>query len=696
MKKSIIARHFISILISFNLTSVHAEKVLPVFTNKWYGSYKDDKNGGVVPAGADNCERYNWQYPILSDKSAVLSFLHASLPYQGPCVWQPLQFDHYGDRYEDPLNYPHDFPTSLYDYEAVKKNAQIETWSARCMASDGRQLASTWVVIFPNFICPNGSRVTMQNGARFCSTTPTVCLADVVGRDLSVPGFGFLGHVGLTHFDQSENPNRVMEVLNDNTVIHLDNTLASFEHVKDATYWGERYEIDSHPNLTMHEGYSILMQGDNQKKFDPEYTLTSSWQAGSYGAALLYDAKHNSLVKNTVFTRAKFRCDTFVNYCVNSALGTAIPSSKILMPTKTFRTFVKERKDVPPQNLLNPKMASQLPRVPSTESFIPKVDKNILAIDTLVQNQKLTQIEKMHMLLNQLKSTHNTVQYGYIADTLAGLSNASILPQLTNLYLKENNDENKMRLLATVVASVKIKQTTNMLTSLDKENLIKAQAFIKQVLATEVKPQALHQAIDQVFSLLPMDKEIYTLITDAITRLQHIDKSNLSIEHQWILNWSMAFANKEMQHWLLPQLFNKKLTDKENEIRKETLSFILKQLAAENIDDSMKDKIKLFLHQHLKPTVEYYGALDYAKSNTSLDNQKQVITQILAEENIEENCRNLNQLTLKTLAVLTEEQRNQILTKIHQHFYSDNKRRVPTVCLLTLSRINSLFAADKQ
>ena len=55
-------------------------------------------------------------------------------------------------------------------------------------------------IIYPSYQCPDNSRISFdeQNGEAHCSTTPQVCDADVVGRDLDSLGVGMLGHVGLT------------------------------------------------------------------------------------------------------------------------------------------------------------------------------------------------------------------------------------------------------------------------------------------------------------------------------------------------------------------------------------------------------------------------------------------------------------------------------------------------------------------
>jgi hypothetical protein len=71
----------------------------------------------------------------------------------------------------------------------------------------GSLARSGWV--YPLYDCPENTRVSFDNVTHEigCTTTPTPCLADIVGRDLGSDGGEFFGHVGLVATFGKANPN---------------------------------------------------------------------------------------------------------------------------------------------------------------------------------------------------------------------------------------------------------------------------------------------------------------------------------------------------------------------------------------------------------------------------------------------------------------------------------------------------------
>jgi hypothetical protein len=135
--------------------------------------------------------------------------------------------------------------------------------------------------------------------------------ADVIGRDLNLKGFGWIGHVGLWTGAS------VLEVLDKPEAIQL-NTLKSF---KDATkYWGAKYFSDLKPA----DAAKIIQTGLGQKAIGASYTsttaLTSPGRIDTV-TSTKYDPKTKKyipVVEQKVI-KGKFRCDTFVVYCYSSA-----------------------------------------------------------------------------------------------------------------------------------------------------------------------------------------------------------------------------------------------------------------------------------------------------------------------------------------------------------------------------------------
>lgn len=140
-------------------------------------------------------------------------------------------------------------------------------------------------------------------------------VGDVVARDLSISGLGWAGHVGI--WDGS----KVLEVLNDDKVIHK-NTLSSFKSA--SSYWGAKYGRGSQHDKIINAGWA-------QKDFDPEYTITAQYREGEW------DEVNGRLVK----IKAKFRCDTFVNYSFKKVTGSNLVT--VFTPRNLYNSFPSSR-----------------------------------------------------------------------------------------------------------------------------------------------------------------------------------------------------------------------------------------------------------------------------------------------------------------------------------------------------------------
>lgn len=151
---------------------------------------------------------------------------------------------------------------------------------------------------------------------------------DVVGRDLSVPTLGAFGHVGIW------TGSKVLEVLNKKTVIQ-QNSLSSFKKADD--YWGAKYGLGE-------RHYRLINTGWDQRNFAPEYTLSATYTEGKYTYQNKWDSKKRKWVKVKVLTKAKFRCDTFVNYSYLVGIGIELKKwYNIHTPKATYDSFPKSR-----------------------------------------------------------------------------------------------------------------------------------------------------------------------------------------------------------------------------------------------------------------------------------------------------------------------------------------------------------------
>lgn len=139
---------------------------------------------------------------------------------------------------------------------------------------------------------------------------------DVVGRDLNVWGAGGLGHVGI--WDGS----RVLEVLDKSPVIQK-NSLSNFKN-ESSSYWGAKYGKG-------YSHYRIVSNGWKQRDYNPEYTITALYREGKWG----YENGRYTKI------RAKFRCDTFVNYAYKSVTNSNLVT--FFTPRNLYKSFPSSR-----------------------------------------------------------------------------------------------------------------------------------------------------------------------------------------------------------------------------------------------------------------------------------------------------------------------------------------------------------------
>jgi hypothetical protein len=140
--------------------------------------------------------------------------------------------------------------------------------------------------------------------------------SDVVARDLRITGLGWVGHVGMW------TGSRVLEVVKDSPIIRDDMRLSAF---KDASsYWGSRgYSPSSSIS-------SVIRVGRDQMDFDPEYTSSATYRVGKIKTQRVWNSRRGRYENKETVVPARFRCDTFVYYCFDEAIGVQLANSSIL------------------------------------------------------------------------------------------------------------------------------------------------------------------------------------------------------------------------------------------------------------------------------------------------------------------------------------------------------------------------------
>jgi len=162
---------------------------------------------------------------------------------------------------------------------------------------------------------------------------PPSQMGDVVGRSMSSSAGKWLarfGHVGI----YDSRIRKVVEVSNTSPVIGYAE-VKTFTHKR--SYWGARSGIGS-----TKQHYKTLSKGRNQENYSPRYTFSPYFKEGKWvhGWVPVSADQGTVWIKKWVKSRAKFRCDSFVQYCYEKGVGTRLVKRRWqTLPKKVFRAL---------------------------------------------------------------------------------------------------------------------------------------------------------------------------------------------------------------------------------------------------------------------------------------------------------------------------------------------------------------------
>ena len=275
------------------------EHVLPLFEYLWYNS--------ADYSGQDACGVDAFDYgPMASSPAELLELIN---PNYFNCTWNNL----------DPKNsnstiMPNGFiSTNTNDWDEVLLSPSAVTtgtYVIDCYDEEDNVVQDS-ITAYPSYSCPDNTRLSYDNITREvgCTTTPTSCLADVVARDLAIPGFSWAGHIGLTEtWEATSEVIEVLEVLPPYG-IHLTYLHGNDSFESAGKYWGERYSLVGHPRLSLDTALNIVWAGTDQSAYGFYYTTGWNYYAGG-------SASHPE--------DCMFRCDSFIYYCFDIGGGIKI------------------------------------------------------------------------------------------------------------------------------------------------------------------------------------------------------------------------------------------------------------------------------------------------------------------------------------------------------------------------------------
>ena len=271
--------------------------------------------------------------------------------------------------------------------------------------------------------------------------------AEIMGRDLLVEHFGWLGHVGVSTAPHlKENAYQVIEVLKDETPVIQTHSITDFK--SRSPYWGSRYGIsDRGPHALR-----ILREANAQKDlFCATYSRTPDYMPGK--------GYYNKAGKAIATSCGYFRCDTFVNYLFNWG-GYRLPTYNppgpnvivSTLPRLVFKVFpysnegarVSGASDYPENRT---EQALQSPDFTSSQDFIAMpLEAFVAIIDASTRNIEHSQY---FLKLAQDKQLDDRKRE-YLFDVLGFIADTSAIPDLIDSYKNEQNASIKKQLLATI------------------------------------------------------------------------------------------------------------------------------------------------------------------------------------------------------------------------------------------------------
>lgn len=159
-------------------------------------------------------------------------------------------------------------------------------------------------------------------------------VGDVVGRDLSIPPFGYLGHLGLLASKDS-----VVQVMNATPYLNIVQYV-TVKGFKTDTYWGAKAPKNFKYHFVYMNPTAEIRALANQQSPNVTYNLWSSYPNPS-----TYACTKKSLSGKCVtygWTKGSFRCDAFVKWLytqtMNPDLGGTTPratyNSRVLTVTR--------------------------------------------------------------------------------------------------------------------------------------------------------------------------------------------------------------------------------------------------------------------------------------------------------------------------------------------------------------------------
>lgn len=650
---------------------VMAGRVLPSFSGYWY----TDATTQYYDACYNPVYRYQNRYS--GDPVVLAKQLLNDVPFYSTCQWGEVYID---SNVKD-TSPPTDFVGNMIDWEKITKNPKAEAklhWLRDCINPEGSVLYSQVLLIQPSYIC-KGSRqgLDKSSGSFGCLDASPACLADIVGRDLSMTGFGFLGHVGLV---QKSFTDVIIEVLKDPKEAIYVNALMQFKNVPRAPYWGEKHSLVNEKNMNIDKANKIANAANAQRLFPFTYTLGWDYHPGSIQVNYIYNQRDQQWQVINAIQGAKFRCDSFVYYSYSAGAGLNIFSdfSAPLLPRDMFNQFLSCRDPEGTVCLAGqhaplthcPKNYTGLESLFSAHHFdIQQADRST---KSFIKDSHLSRLYKLNRLWNlALRHQNDPEKFNYLIDILASIKPIELTSDIIQIFNEQTNQDNQKHLLVLLVDMLHFKDPVE-LNEMNKQvaNVSKVQNFIRELLYKSNNKEVIKYII-QVYPSIVSPQDAQREIQAVIAKINENNNGLLTEEEKMLTLLRLALATPEQQKNLLPLLIEQYQS---YSLFAHSLCFLLADMSPKQLDHSIKEKIahQLVLQksQLIGPALDVLSSQDrdfppcnwlsaYAVVRTSSDLEKNqfIFNYLKKEPDIFMQAALMSQLSLQQEKLITSEEK---------------------------------------
>lgn len=470
-----------------------------------------------------------------------------------------------------------------------------------------------------------------------CQCMAAAFPTDVVGRNLSVPGASWAGHVGVVTANSiNDAGDYVVEALWEPVVLQI-NTLNNF--MSRSPYWGAKYGV----NQNNHTGVRIILEGAFQTSLKcATYTLTADYRPGQgqWGLPSLCP---------------KFRCDTFVNYLYawgGYQLPTYNPpgrADRSTIPLYVFNAFPAYR----PINYA-PLITEVSPTIPLRVYSINSATIEELEALTMQEFQQSVDLPLQEI---SKKGQENIFNYSdnpklnrqkrlFLLDKLSFIVSPSMLPQLIERFGNYAEDEELSSMIIQITQDL---YQENQLLLKQPKYRKQLKIFYKDLLDNPLSNRNLPIVI-RGFIALSNNKTIIQNKNklDNLLLSNQIDKGViLSLKNQ------IAFKSKKLGKQYFKEIINDLIKEKNSELDTYFYGAIASKLG-ENIN-LVDNQSKLFMQRHLDSILLNLNSLEsrYKKPNILLPQSQGIFVEAYAltsTSSLEEACRYIeNSIARKNL-----------------------------------------------